>query len=161
MKTPTATRRYPGAKPFTTEEQDIFFGRREDLRRLYERIQLEPLVVLYGKSGLGKSSIINAGILPEVEKASQLSSFSIRFGAYTEGKTESPLVLSLESIRSAAPDPLLRQLLPEDDSLWRQLKTRQAARPGQTSGFLLVFDQFEELFTYPLAQVEEFAGQLA
>ena len=52
-------------------------------------------------------------------------------------------------------------MLTEDDSLWRQLKTRQAARPGQTSGFLLVFDQFEELFTYPPAQVEEFAGQLA
>lgn len=189
MTTLRTLRRYPGAKPFTTEEQDIFFGRRDAVRQLCDRIRLEPLMVLYGKSGLGKSSLINAGVLPEMEKNGQFKAFTFRFGAFTEEKTDTPLGISLERLRPASSDGLLEKILPGDESLWRCLKARQRgviseegggdisstkgqhrelspARSSQmtaphTTGFLLVFDQFEELFTYPPAQVEQFAQQLA
>jgi len=59
-------KRYPGLKPFTDKEQKIFFGRDEDREKLLQKIKLEQIVVLYSKSGLGKSSLLNAGVVPEI-----------------------------------------------------------------------------------------------
>jgi len=73
--------RYPGAQPFTTQQKQIFFGRDKDVEKLYDLIRLENLVVLYSKSGLGKSSLINAGIIPNIESDNLLQPFLIRFGA--------------------------------------------------------------------------------
>lgn len=149
-------RRYPGAKPFLTSEKDIFFGRTQDINKLYQLLCLEPLVVLYGKSGLGKSSIINAGIIPKIEKDGDFTPLSIRFGAYTNGKQEMPTTIVRNRIEQVI-SPILEKLLPYDRSLWRSLKSRQLY--GER-GFLLIFDQFEELFTYPQAEIERFGHQL-
>ena len=56
--------RYPGVKPFSEDERHVFYGRSADTKKLYQFINLEKLVLLYGKSGLGKSSLLNAGVLP-------------------------------------------------------------------------------------------------
>lgn len=149
-------RRYPGAKPFLTTEKDIFFGRTQDIKQLYRLLRLEQLVVLYGKSGLGKSSIINAGIVPEIKKAGDFTPLSIRFGAYTEGKIDMPTTI-IRNLISLPTHPIFESLLPTDRSLWRTLKSRQLQ--GE-KGFLLIFDQFEELFTYPSAEIERFGQQL-
>ncbi len=74
--------RYPGAQPFSTTQEDIFFGREHDIESLYRLIRLEPLVVLYAKSGLGKSSLLNAGVVPEVLKDGKYLPVNIRFNAY-------------------------------------------------------------------------------
>ena len=84
--------RYPGTRSFERKEADVFFGREGDTQQLWRLLRLEQLVVLYGKSGLGKSSLINAGILPlvdrfndrlpeEEEEADRLAIEEIRFGA--------------------------------------------------------------------------------
>ena len=56
--------RYMGVKPFEAANRSIFFGRVEDIEGLYNLILSEKLVVLFGKSGYGKSSLLNAGVLP-------------------------------------------------------------------------------------------------
>ena len=152
--------RYPGAKPFSSGQQDIFFGREEDIQRLFELISLEQLVVLYSKSGFGKSSLLNAGIIPRTQAGKKHRPFTIRLGAFTEDKAESPKTATQSPI--ALPDlasSYLDQLLPHDDSLWYHVKNRQAYS-GESGGYLLLFDQFEELFTYPEAQILEFKQQL-
>ena len=152
--------RYPGPKPFTASQRDIFFGRTAEIKELHERVQLHNLVVLLGKSGLGKSSLLNAGLLPLVEKAGQLEAISIRFGAYAEDAEEhaSPLEASLSLI--PGDHPLLSRLSGgEGRNLWHQLKSRQLE--GKGNGFLLVFDQFEELFTYPQSAIDQFTQQLS
>jgi hypothetical protein len=149
-------RRYPGAKPFLTSEKDIFFGRTQDISKLYRLLRLEQLVVLYGKSGLGKSSIINAGIIPKIEKDNDFTPLSIRFGAYTEGKQEMPSSIVRNCVEQSV-SPILEKLLQDDQSLWRSLKSRQL---NGEPGFLLIFDQFEELFTYPPHEIERFGQQL-
>ncbi len=58
--------RYPGTHPFTLEDQAVFFGREDDVEELMQLVELEALTVLYGKSGLGKSSLIQAGLLPRL-----------------------------------------------------------------------------------------------
>jgi hypothetical protein len=159
--------RYPGVKPFERSEKDLFFGRDPDIEQLYELILLEKLVTLFGKSGYGKSSLLNAGILPRFETAPPDSPeyflpLSIRFGAYVPGgQMRSPV----ENIRQRLAEklPVVKAMsfvdqLMDRPSLWQDLKKRQTS---QQQRFLLIFDQFEELFTYPAEQQNEFKNQLA
>lgn len=63
-RTPIKQYRYPGVTPFATGQRHIFFGRQQEIEALHRLIRREPLVALYSKSGLGKSSLLNAGIVP-------------------------------------------------------------------------------------------------
>ena len=94
----TKQNRYPGAQPFSTEQQHIFFGRDEDVARFHRLIKTEPLVVLYAKSGMGKSSLLNAGIVPAVLRDGEYTPLNIRFNAWTEGKTELPADIARAAI---------------------------------------------------------------
>jgi hypothetical protein len=152
--------RYPGARPFEVRDSAVFFGRETDIRQLSERLQLEPLLVLYAKSGLGKSSLLNAGLLPLIEKKQSLKPFSIRFQAYQKESDTNilPLDRTREILDTKA--PLLDQLHDESPkSLWYLVKAHQLM--SEEDGSLLIFDQFEELFTYPTAAIEDFARQLS
>jgi WD40 repeat protein len=151
--------RYPGTKPFETDQQAVFYGREEVSRQLYQLVTLEPLVVMHAKSGLGKSSLINAGLLPIVAKEQEFVPNEIRFYAAYEGKEKLPLQITRERVESRS--AVLDKIRPEGDgSLWYHLKARQLEL-GSDRGILLVFDQFEELFSYPDAEIEAFARQLS
>lgn len=145
--------RYPGVKPFSSEERQIFFGREAEIDGLNRFILQNRLVVLYAKSGMGKSSLLNAGIIPRLQESSDYHPLSIRLGAFQSGRKEDLLTL----VKGYLPLPdaacYLDRLLPEDQSLWRHFKRYQALVPTQ-SDFVLLFDQFEELFTYPEASIE-------
>lgn len=159
------TKRYPGVRPFETTDQALFFGRERDVQDLSGLITLEKLVVLFGRSGHGKSSLINAGILPRLAELAEqdevtLVPILIHFGAYLEGVSLSPVQNLLARLNEkTAADPagdFLKNYLP-DNSLWQQFKRRSVA----SDSFLLLFDQFEEFFTYPIVQQEAFKTQLA
>jgi hypothetical protein len=153
--------RYPGTKPFTTDERGIFFGRDEDIAKLMELIQLEKLVVLYGQSGMGKSSLINAGLLPRLDADKQYASHLIRFGAYRASSSVTPLDSAIAQITAqGAPHTVLNKINPEDNSLWFHLKSEQMTHP-ENQGIILFIDQFEELFTYPEMDIYLFKQQLA
>jgi serine/threonine protein kinase/formylglycine-generating enzyme required for sulfatase activity len=55
---------YPGLRPFDAEDSRHFFGRDDDIRRLLARLRNTGLVLVAGTSGVGKSSLVRAGILP-------------------------------------------------------------------------------------------------
>ena len=153
-------KRYPGSKPFTLAEKGLFFGRDEDIEGLYNFICVEKLSVLYGKSGLGKTSLLNAGVIPKLETGQNYQIIPVRFGSFYEGSGyRSPLESFVEQIRLENPDSFLNNIEPEDISLWQHLKNRELPHQGKRTQ-LIVIDQFEELFTYPRG-VEEFAEELA
>ena len=151
--------RYPGAKPFETAQKHLFFGREKEIQELFELIQLEQLVVLFAKSGLGKSSLLNAGIAPKIEKTNNWESINLRFGAYTDGSKNTPLNSAKEKLKGQS--SLLDKIKPKsDDRLWYRLKSRQLEKK-KGKGFLLIMDQFEELFTYPESEIQAFVRQLS
>lgn len=151
--------RYPGAKPFHTDEQHIFFGRAADTEELYQQISLESLVILHAKSGLGKSSLINAGLLPKIAAIQDFKPLPIRLYAHTEDEKFSPLDRSRTIL--AQESDLLNKIRPDgDNSLWYHLKSRQLTMPRHQKT-LLVFDQFEELFTYSEEAIADFGRQLS
>jgi hypothetical protein len=152
--------RYPGVTPFTTDQSHIFFGRGEESNRLVKLIHKEPLVVLHGKSGLGKSSLINAGIIPQFEKNDAYFPIIIRFGAWSKNNAHTPIdsTKKVLKISGEEEDTFLSELLPEDDSLWLYAKNRQIIHSKKP---LLIFDQFEELFSYPDSELNLFKQELS
>ncbi len=55
---------YRGLLPFESDHRSLFFGRRSEIGTLVERLRTEPCVLIAAESGLGKSSLCRAGIIP-------------------------------------------------------------------------------------------------
>jgi hypothetical protein len=155
--------RFPGAKPFSLEEKEIFYGRQQDIERLYELLKLKRMITLYAESGIGKSSLVNAGLIPKYQQAEghQFIPVRIRFGL--SGSDQSPGVLLIKIIEELNTHTALlttRHLpfapRPLENSLWYHVKL------FERNGFhlLLVFDQLEEVFTYSTAQINVFKEQI-
>lgn len=159
--------RYPGIKSFSSEEETLFFGRAQDAEKLYRLLRLEQIVVLYGKSGYGKSSLLQAAVLPRLQRETDFTAIPVRFYAYNpnDENAQLPLQRTIAAIRSCLPETAaanyLDQLIPQEESLWYHLKQLQAVSPARPAKFMLVFDQFEEIFTYPEKAVLQFRAQLA
>ncbi len=64
-------------EPYSTNDKNIFFGRDSEIYALYSLLQQTRLIVIYGASGTGKTSLINAG-LPKVFKTTDWYRVSIR-----------------------------------------------------------------------------------
>lgn len=153
--------RYPGALPFEREQNGIFFGREAEIDSLRRKIKLVPLTVLYAKSGYGKSSLINAGLLPKLEEESSLEAIRIRFNSWQENqKNTLPLETARAALAATSDSDQLSSEFGEDKSLWRLNKEYYINTKGEGSLFL-IFDQFEELFTYPAEAIQQFKEELA
>src|SRR5579872_556833 len=57
-----------GLASFTEETRSFFFGREEEVAELGRRVQRKLLTILFGKSGLGKTSILRAGLVPRLRE---------------------------------------------------------------------------------------------
>jgi len=72
MKTP-----YPGLRPFRKKESDLFKGRHEQIEKLYKQLINNRFIAVIGASGCGKSSLVEAGLLPRLEKNSFNTSWRV------------------------------------------------------------------------------------
>ncbi|HEX8111232.1 MAG TPA: hypothetical protein VF516_26065 [Kofleriaceae bacterium] len=57
---------WPGPDSFRTQDAAFFRGRDSEIKQLLQLVRRERSVVLYGASGLGKTSLINAGLIPRL-----------------------------------------------------------------------------------------------
>lgn len=172
--------RYPGVRPFSTSQKDFFFGRNEEIRELHDLVQLQKMVVLFARSGFGKSSIIHAGLVPRLQSEKipaeeRYTILIVRPGSYVDAdkkkeqangedkmeqkfiSLEERLRLELERSTPEITAPFLDNLC-EKKSLWYYFKQRQSK---QSERFLLVFDQFEEFFSHPSDWQLRFKTELA
>lgn len=163
-------RRYPGLSPFSTNQRNLFFGREEDIRQLSSLIFVERKVTLYSKSGYGKTSLLNAGVIPQLAKNQDFEFIHFRFRSYTQKHDElqpEPSQTFLNStnqhpdFKDLAQDTLIdKYALQQQGSFWSLFKKNQLAGNDHKT-YILIFDQFEELFTYPADQVETFKNNFA
>ncbi|MFN0036899.1 MAG: hypothetical protein ACKVUS_17725 [Saprospiraceae bacterium] len=172
--------RYPGVQPFSKAQKPQFFGRDDDRERLLDLIFLEKLTVLFGKSGYGKSSLLNAGILPRLDDETakgrrRYVPVTVRFNLWTGGQDSLLQKFMFHASHTLEPlreGKIARVIKGVPDTLWSQLKFAGVESEAVTSShrltsenrpvtFVLIFDQFEEFFTYPQAQQQDFKRQLA
>ena len=63
---------WPGLASFTESSREFFFGREKETEELVRLIRRNTLTVLFGQSGLGKSSLLQAGAFPQLREADYL-----------------------------------------------------------------------------------------
>lgn len=68
-QTPLPASPYKGLDAFAVTDAAIFYGRQEDSARVANKILANPLVVVYGESGSGKTSLLRAGVTPLLARA--------------------------------------------------------------------------------------------
>jgi WD40 repeat protein len=57
---------YPGLRPFREDETHLYFGREQHRGELLKRLAITRFVAVIGTSGSGKSSLVRAGLLPDL-----------------------------------------------------------------------------------------------
>lgn len=143
---------YRGVHPFRYADRDLFFGREQEVEELIVNVILYRLVVVFGESGAGKSSVINAGLAPALEKRGFRSERirvspqpNIPFLVERVLTGDSRVGVFLPSIfvgyQSQAAKIDERVPLEIDHFLGAIHESPEGVTP------LLIFDQFEELFT--------------
>ncbi len=152
--------RYPGLSPFQLADAPLFYGRERESRDLFAQVSVEKMVVLFSKSGIGKSSLLNAGLTPLLEKTNLLP-LPIRLNDEQQPLEQQFLEqLEKDELRDAVRlDPNLRRA---NAPIWEQLKAAQFRKNGLEAVPLFVFDQFEEVFTlHNQARRQRFLSELA
>jgi tetratricopeptide (TPR) repeat protein len=151
----TGRSRYPGTRPFrdTAADQAIFFGRDEEGEALYLRILSVPLVLQFAKSGLGKTSLLQAAVFPCLRQKPLLP-VMVRLNDPAETLVQAVA----HSIEQASDNEGLKPTIGQTDGLWELLSTTTVWRDDLLLTPVLVFDQFEEVFTL---RDEVFRTQLA
>ena len=154
---------YRGLRAFEAEHRGLFFGRDADVRAVIERVQSEPLVLVAGDSGVGKSSLCRAGVLPLIadgvlERGRSWSTVTLMPGR----RPITALCAALAQSLDAPEEALGAWVRSEPAALARALRQR-----FQKTGIatLLFFDQLEELLTLSdpaeAALLSEALGHLA
>ena len=145
--------RYPGSPPFRDSELDrsLFRGRSEEADTVLHSILSSDLFLLYAVSGLGKTSLLNAGVVHELRARGHWP-VSVRLN----DTTMAPVVEIREQLEDAADadpdidlqrDPNFEGVLGPDPSLWDLLASLEVWRGNQLQRLVVILDQFEELFT--------------
>jgi hypothetical protein len=142
--------RYPGAQPFSDDDfsRMVFFGRDSAARELADKIVANNLVTVYARSGLGKTSLLKAGVAPLLREEGYLPLF-VRVNDLRIG----PYYALLEAIPGEAARQHIEYVPGRWESLWSFFKTAEFWRDDVLLTPVLILDQFEELFTLQSEEV--------
>ena len=62
---------YKGLMPYTEEDAPFFFGREAEREIITANLMASRLTLLYGASGVGKSSVLRAGVVHHLRQLAQ------------------------------------------------------------------------------------------
>ena len=151
-----------GLASFTEETRGYFYGREDEIAELARRVQRKLLTILFGQSGLGKTSILRAGIVPRLRPEGYCPVY-VRLD-YSPDAPEPSEQIKQAIFRATEASGQWSQsgVAVEGEPLWEFLHHRDDVlrdASGKTLIPLLIFDQFEEIFT--LAQNDDFGRKRA
>ena len=136
---------FRGLLPFDAEHRALFFGRASETSAALERLRADHFVIVAGDSGVGKSSLCRAGILPRIAEGALGDGRAYRVRSLLPGKRPlSALAQALADGLEIEEEPLLELLRDAPQSVGREL--RRCLK--QDRGLCLFIDQLEELVTY-------------
>ncbi len=132
---------YQGLKAFEAEQKEFFFGRKQVVREILAKFNEKPFVPIIGASGSGKSSVVRAGLIPEL----------LNNRGWRVIEPIKPGFEPLEELRTA-----FKQCFKQANKQ-KQFQTLSNNYPNNlpeiienlpgAEKLLLVVDQFEEVFT--------------
>src|SRR5512137_2049606 len=117
---------------YTSEDRAIFFGREKEISELYRRVFESKILLVYGISGTGKSSLVNCGLASRFDESDWLP-VNVRRG--------NNIVSSLNEAISKQAITRLKKSRTFEEKL-------QSVYLDHFKPIYLIFDQFEELFIF-------------
>jgi WD40 repeat protein len=145
---------WPGLSAFDESAERFFNGRREESAALRRLVMQAPLTVLFGASGLGKTSLIQAGLFPLLRRDV--------LPVYVRLDPRDRDAALIEQVKAALAAEISKRGVdapecPVGQSLWEYLHRTGLEfwnRQNQLLTPLFVFDQFEEVFTLGAANAD-------
>lgn len=146
---------YRGIESFRYIDQRVFCAREEETWDLLSNILINRGVLLYGDSGSGKSSLINAGLIPAAIKENLYAhrlrvqprrGREIKVERIAVERDDGPPYLRSDLVDPAATDDNALSFEISIDDFYKQLDRLRGRRVDEPRP-LLIFDQFEEFIT--------------
>jgi hypothetical protein len=161
----TPVQPYIGPRPFETRDRHLFFGRDREVYEISSLVLANRYFVLYAASGAGKTSLFNAGVRPLLEDDLEILP-TVRFQAgVPDSLPRDANVYTYAALSGWADRRQISKLSRTRLAEYLDRRPRKLVEALDTPlPRLLVFDQFEELFTtHPdrWPQRQEFLEQLA
>lgn len=149
---PQPLKPYKGLMPYSKEDALFFFGRGREQQLIVANLMASRLTLLYGPSGVGKSSVIHAGVVCELQKRGRENLAQrgtpehviVVHSAWRDDPIAALQKRVAEAVQQIIPDSKCEEPSPSQklaDSL-------QAWSKCANSELLIVLDQFEEYFLY-------------
>lgn len=146
---------YRGLAAFDARHRALFFGRERDVERVLDKLRTASLVVVTGDSGLGKSSLVRAGVVPRLAEGIDGRTWSS--ARMTPGRHPlSALIDALDALVAIGADPLLELVERRPHDLAAQLRKKL----GSERGIVLVVDQLEEFCTQSVEAERDHVAEL-
>lgn len=148
---------YVGLQPFEEADREFFFGRERDQRIIIANLLASPLTLLYGASGVGKSSVLRAGVVPQLRRERPGTPVVV-FRDWVDREFQVALrracIVAVWEHDVDQPKPA--ESLPFDEIL-------RACAEAAHETVLILLDQFEEYFLYhpKSADPQSFEAQFA
>jgi len=140
---------YKGLRAFQQADADDFFGRREMVNRILDRLAEDvneaDFLAVIGPSGSGKSSLVKAGVIPALRKGRIKDSGNWFFAEMVP--SENPLEELEAALLSVATSPLPRMIDLLREGEYGLAEGAEWSLPTDDSKLVLLIDQFEEIFT--------------
>jgi hypothetical protein len=185
---PDAINRYPSIRAFETNEKFLFIGREKETQSLFNKTVAEKTVLLFARSGIGKSSLIKAGLIPLLQERGFLP-IEVRL-VNADTSIITPIALIKESLKPFCDDSVLGKIgkisllsnlkdssnSSSDNSIQEKIKiVSQVGDKIQNESLwefvqscsfplssipVFIFDQFEQFFNFPISQQEQFMKEL-
>jgi len=149
-KTKTVVNPFPGLRPFSMEESHLFFGREGQVGEVLKNLEENRFVAVTGSSGSGKSSLIYCGVLPAVIKKGNWKLVTTRPG-------NTPMENMLQALGETVEEEISEEQILKDAEKGSEkiLEVLEKEYKKSKSSFLILIDQFEELFRFSQTQEKE------
>lgn len=131
-----------GLQSYSEAQSGFFFGRDEEILTLTKLVENNTLTIVFGKSGTGKTSLLNAGVFPRLRK-----DYCLPFRIRLEFNEDSPeLITQIKNVLKTEIDKygFKVESYPTTETLWEYFHKEPLWKSITP---ILIFDQFEEIFT--------------
>jgi serine/threonine protein kinase/formylglycine-generating enzyme required for sulfatase activity len=147
---------YRGLLPFEAEHRALFFGRTTEIGTILERLRAESFVLVAGDSGVGKSSLCRAGVLPLATDGALGGGREWSSVSFVPGKRPlASLAAAFAGVLGTEEEKLTARLRLKPTALARDL----GKKLGDEHGLVIFIDQLEELATVSRAAEAAIVGE--